>query len=344
MSRDQTCSGCHISPAGGGLLKENGLNVAESIAKWGTSPAFFYGKVPTPSWLTLGGDFRSAGGYTHTPENVLAVFPMQYEVYGLATLPKGFSLYVNAGLRSAEVGNEAATHAWSREHYLMWQQHEGDATGLFVRAGRFMPVFGLRFAEHPVYVRKWGGTPLYADTYGLAIEYIGSRAEVHATGFIKDPLLSTPEHSDGGALVAEYRLSEKLSVGGEAMYTKSDDDEKIRGGLLAKLYLPSAETLLMLEAQYLYQSIDPRGAPNQAVGYLMASKFLGGSYMLDVGLGYFNENIRITELDREAIDVNLHWFVDSHLETILTGRFEMLAFGGGGPESGYALLQLHYRL
>jgi hypothetical protein len=66
--------------------------------------------------------------------------------------------------------------------------------------------------------------------------------------------------------------------------------------------------------------------------------------MLDVGLNYFNENIRITELHREAVDLNLHWFVDSHLEAILMTRFEMLAFGSGGPSSGYALAQLHYRL
>ena len=25
MSRDQTCTGCHLSPSGGGLLNENGL-------------------------------------------------------------------------------------------------------------------------------------------------------------------------------------------------------------------------------------------------------------------------------------------------------------------------------
>lgn len=344
MSRDQTCTGCHISPAGGGLLKENGLSVAETISKWGTAPEFFYGKVPLPSWLTVGGDLRIASGYVHAPENLLATFPMQIEAYAHADLAKGFSLYVGAGARASEVGNESATFAWSREHYLMWQQQPEESTGLFVRAGRFMPVFGMRLVEHPTYTRKWGGTPLYADTYGLAVEYIAPKFELHATGFIQDPLINTPEHSDGGALLGEYRLSETVSVGAEAMYTKSDGDEKIRGGLLGKLYLPGSETLLMFEGQYLYQTIDPRGAPNQVIAHLMASKFFGSSYMLDVGLGYFNENIRVTELHREALDVNLHWFATSHLEAIFTGRFEMLAFGAGGDSGAYALIQLHYRL
>jgi len=100
----------------------------------------------------------------------------------------------------------------------------------------------------------------------------------------------------------------------------------------------------MFEGQFLYQKIEPAGAPNQIVAYLMASKFISPAYMIDVGLGYFNENIRITELDREAADLNVHWFATSHLELIFTGRYETLAFGSGGPSAGYALVQGHYRL
>lgn len=344
MSRDQTCTGCHVSPAGGGMLNENGTNVAESISQLGTSPEFFYGKVPLPEWLQLGGDLRGATGYVRSPENLLAAFPMQIEVYANANLPAGLSLYVNVGARESEVGNEAATHAQSREHYLMWSQNPGEGTGLFVRAGRFMPVFGLRLAEHPTYVRKFGGTPLYADTYGLAVEYVDKQYEVHATGFIEDPLINTPTHDNGGALVGEYRLSETMSVGVEGMYTNSGDDEKYRAGILAKLYLPGPETLLSFEGQYVNQLIDPRGAPKQIVALLQASKWFNPAFMLDVGLNFFNQNLEIEELHREAIDVNFHWFATSHVEGIFTGRFETLAFGSQGPNAGYALLQLHYRL
>ncbi|MBC7973572.1 MAG: hypothetical protein H7138_01210 [Myxococcales bacterium] len=344
MSRDQTCTGCHIGPAGGGLLNENGLATAEGISKWGTAPEFFYGKVPLPSWLTLGGDLRTAGGYIQSPEKILAAFPMQFEAYGHATIAKGISLYVNIGARASQYGNESSTFAQSREHYLMWQQKPGETSGLYVRAGRFMPVFGQRLVEHPAYTRRWGGTPLYADTYGLAVEYVDPKYEVHATGFIEDPLLDTVEHSNGGALLAEVRLSETLSVGVEGMYTKSDDDEKVRVGALAKLYLSGPETLLQFEGQYMNQLIEPRGAPKQIIAYLQASKFLGSSYMLDLGLGYFNTNVQIKELHREAIDLNFHWFATSHIEAIFTGRFEMLAFGSGGPNAAYALIQAHYRL
>ena len=88
LVRDKTCTGCHLSPAGGNLLSENGYAIAESMSHLGTAPEFMYGKIPTPDWLVLGGDLRGATGFLKTPENVLATFPMQIELYAAATFAK----------------------------------------------------------------------------------------------------------------------------------------------------------------------------------------------------------------------------------------------------------------
>ena len=45
---------------------------------------------------------------------------------------------------------------------------------------------------------------------------------------------------------------------------------------------------------------------------------------LDVGLGHYDENIRIKGLDRDALDVNLHWLTTSHIELIATTRIELI--------------------
>ena len=343
LAKDQTCTGCHISPAGGGLLTENGLNTATGISTWGTAPEVFYNKLPLPDWLDLGGDLRGAAGYFQTPFKSLDGFPMQADVY-VAPHFKGFRLYADVGFRPVEKGSEATTHVWSREHYLMWQQDEGASTGLYVRVGRFMPVFGLRLAEHPDYTRRYGGTALYTETYGAAVEYVQSDLEVHATGFIADPLIDAVDAAKGAALYGEYRLSEHASVGGEAMLQVTDDDKRYRGGLTGKVFVPGAEVLVQAELQLVDQVVKTGGTAKQLVGYVLGSRELGSGLQLDVGLGHYDENLHVKNVDRDCVDVNLHWYTTSHVELIWTNRFELMALGSGGPTGAYSLMQLHYRL
>ncbi|HEU0034655.1 MAG TPA: hypothetical protein VFQ53_28720 [Kofleriaceae bacterium] len=348
LSRDQTCTGCHIAPAGGGLLNENGLATAESTSQFGTAPEFFYGKVPSPGWLTLGGDLRGAGGYIQTPQPAGAAFPMQADLYAHAAFGP-ISVQVTFGPRSPTEGNEAATYVWSREHYLMYRQNPDENTGLYIRAGRFMPVVGLRFAEHPMYTRRYGGTQLYTETYGAAIEYIDQKAEVHVTGFIPDPVIDNVENAAGAAAYGELRLSETFSIGALGMFKNTDDDQKIHAGITSKLYLSGPDLLFQLEVQFVNQLVKETptnpdgGAPKGIVGNLVASKMLTDWLLLDVGIGHYDSNLRIKNLDRDCVDLNLHWFATSHLEIALNARYELIGFGDSDP-GAYALLQGHYRL
>jgi hypothetical protein len=350
LSRDQTCTGCHLSPAGGGLLSENGYSIAETMGTLTDSSSFMYGLVPLPSWLAVGGDFRSSTGLLHTPDNAPVFIPMQADVYGHASY-KGFSLHVTVGGRPAQwiPGNGSPSvfdRVWSREHYVTWQQDAEGHEGLYVRAGRFMPVFGLRFAEHPDYTRRYGGTQLYAETYGAAVEYVKPGWEAHLTGFFEDPLIDTVSHDSGAAGYAEFRLDERLQVGGELMVTSNAGHIWTRAGATAKTHLPSADLLVQGELQFVHQQTAGGHGPNQIVGYVMGSKFFGSSFLLDLGLGHFDENIAISGLDRDAIDANFHWFVDSHLEVVWQNRVEGLGVGQsrGGPTGAWTLIHLHYRL
>jgi len=178
----------------------------------------------------------------------------------------------------------------------------------------------------------------------VAAEYVDPAYEVHATGFLRDPIVDTPEHANGAAVVGEVRIRPRLSLGAEAMYTSSPGEQKYRIGAIVRWRLEAPELLLQFEGQFMNQLIEPRGAPKQVIAELLASRFVTGAVLLDVGLGLFDENVAITGLHREALDVNVHWFATSHIEAIATGRIETLAFGDAGPLSGYALAQLHYRL
>lgn len=350
LSYDVTCTGCHVSPSGGGLLNENGLGVAEANALFTDRPQVMYGAFKLPSWLNLGGEFRSGTGYMHTPTNILTFFPMIYELQ--AEVTKGsFSVHVNAGPRPAQVDNENATRVWSREHYLMWAQNPGEASGgLYVRLGRFMPVYGLRLADHPAYNRQYGNTRLYSETYGLHAALIQPKFEAHVTGFIKDPLIDPVDHGSGAMAYVEVRPLETLALGAEGMYKHTADDQRFGGGLTAKYYVPDLKLLLQAEFQYTNQLIAKSptnaagGAPLHLLGFVMGTVQFKPWLMLDLALNHYDSNIRIKDLDRDAVDANLHIFLDSHVELVLMNRVETMALGKGGPTSGWSLLQIHYRL
>jgi hypothetical protein len=369
LSRDQTCTGCHLSPAGGGLLNENGYTVAEGISQFGHKPEFMYGKLLKEGGsFILGGDVRAAGGYLKyggSEDSAVYAFPMQADLYGRIKLGGGVSLQASLGIRPAEETNEALTTVWSREHYLTWQSKEDENYGLYVRAGRFLPVFGLRFAEHPMYTRRYGGTQLYTDTYAVSVSNVTEKSELHVTAFMEDLLIDPVEHANGAAAYGELRISPTLQVGGGVMFKSftngkfflSDeldyDSKEFRIAATNKLYLEGLDLLLSTEIQFINQLVGKSsrsddsaigGAPKGVVGNIVASKMLGSFLLLDVGIGHFDSNFRIKNLDRDCIDINFHWFTTSHLELVLNTRYELLGFGSGGEPGAYALLQVHYRL
>jgi hypothetical protein len=367
LSRDQTCTACHLSPAGGGLLNENGYNTADAISQWSVAPEFMYNKLSLPKWLMLGGDLRGAAGYFNAGGDPLdlavatgqpnvsgssfALIPMQADLYVHGKW-KGFSLQLTGGARPTQNGNQAATSVWSREHYLMWQSNPDGNDGFYVRLGRFMPVFGLRQVEHVDYNRMYGGTPLYGETYGLAVEYVTPKYEAHLTGYIKDPLIDPVEHTNGVALYTETRLNEKLALGLEGKIDQDTDNDldTYRIGVIAKKYFGGkADLLIQLEAQAVTERVlddGGRGAPAQGVGYLMFTHFFSTAIMADLGVGYYDEDVRIAGLDRDAVDLNIHWFTISHLEVLLMNRISKagLGPGAGGQWGGWSMIQLHYRL
>ena len=340
LDREQTCTGCHVSPAGGGLLTENGLSVAETMSTYGGKPEAAHGKLAGYSWLTLGADVRAAAGVLQNQGPRPAAFPMQAEAEAFVH-HDGFSLYATLGVQA---GDTPIKFVQAREHYAMWQSSPDTNTGLYVRVGRFMPVYGLRFAEHNDYTRQFGQTPLYGETYGAALEYIDPRWEAHVTGFVHDPLQDPVELGDGAAAYAEVRPGTSSALGAEGRYAKSSDDARTAGGLTAKYWIAPANVLLQLEGQLVHQTFDAGSKRNQVVSYLMASWFVHDGWLLDFGGSQFNADTKVKAIELEAFDVNLHWFATSHWELLLTSRIQTIAFGSGGGTSGYSLAQIHYRL
>jgi hypothetical protein len=295
LSKDQTCTSCHLSPAGGGLLDENGLSVAETNATYDVAPE------------------------------------------------AGHGVFAVLGAQEGN-GDDALSYVESREHWVMWQSNPGSTSGLYLRIGRFVPVYTLRFVEHTIFTERYGQAPLYGEAYGAAVEYVTNGWEAHVTGFVHDPIQYSAENGDGVAVYTEARPTKWFSVGLEGRYAHSDVDARLAGGATAKLWIAPGDVLLEAESQVIHQTFAAGGSRDQLVNYLMGSWFFHPGWMLDVGLGEFDEDTTVPRVDLECLDANLHWFATSHWELLFTGRIQSIALGAGGPNSGYALLQFHYRL
>src|SRR6266545_1042230 len=103
------------------------------------------------------------------------------------------------------------------------------------------------------------------------------------------------------------------------MVEVSDYDYRIRGDLTVKRYLADVDLLVQAELQISNPRVDAMDGlstygHNELMSELMATYFAAKGIMLDVGWGHYDENLRIRQLDRDAIDVNVHWFLTSHIE------------------------------
>jgi hypothetical protein len=197
--------------------------------------------------------------------------------------------------------------------------------------------------EHPDWTRRYGGTPLYGEAYGAAVEYIDPRWELHATGFVHDPIFSDSiERGNGATLYAEARIAPTTSIGVEGKLDVTPDDRKVYAGVTAKQVLGAI--LLQLEGQVIHQKIDLGGSDNQLVGYLMGSYALPYGILVDLGIEAYAPDLRVRYLDQEGADLDVHWFATSHLEMILVNHVQMQELGAGGLSTGYSLLQIHYRM
>jgi hypothetical protein len=184
------CTGCHFSPTGGGLLTPYGRSLSrEELSTFGkgrgSSPSgreheFLFGALGDalrpvsvgaelwPAHLdvdTMG--FNSTRNFLMNADVTLAFRHENWTAYGeLGRQPRG-----------------GDTRIASFEHWLGYQ-----ARHLGARAGRFLPAYGVRFADHTSFTRAPLGLDTNDQVYALELSYTDDRHLLQ---------VSVGEHADG---------------------------------------------------------------------------------------------------------------------------------------------------
>jgi hypothetical protein len=339
------CQACHFGPAGGGLLNDFGRSEAGDTISRGGDGGFLHGAWTPPGWLALGLDLRAAGAVKQRDEQrELLAFPMQADVYARIGGDR-FSLNLTVGLRGGARDPQPPLieRLASREHYVMYQRE----SGLYVRAGRFFPVFGVRTADHTAYVRRNLGFGILEEPYALGAGTFHGAWEAHVTGFVPNPIpfLGAGVRARGAAAYVERRLlDDHAAIAGQVRVAVSSDDARYTIGAVGKRWFPDARLLLLAELDLQVQTLAHDAGPRrlQLASYLSATQTITRGVQVGVGLHRWHPDLSLRSA-RDAFEVNVQYFPRAHLELHLLTRLD--AQGGDLDASGLlALLQLHYYL
>jgi hypothetical protein len=348
------CDQCHYAPAGGGLITAFGRDaVGDDLSTFGGNGALLFGAVPPlPSWLALGADVRGA----FVAEDVgdikgptYAAFPMQADAQARLSYDI-VSLYGVLGFRGSVRNDDTAIPTQnyqpiststliSREHYLTIRS---GAIGGYIRAGRFFAPFGLRMAEHILYVRSDLGFGTMEESYNLSTGYVFEKSELHLTAFAPDVIRHMGSRETGFTAYYERRFADMAMVAAQFRTAYGGGLTRRIGGLVTKIWLAPVRLMLLGEADFVRNDVSTIPPPSyQFVG-------AGGVSFLPI------KGIIATVLaERDQVDLSVSgaaynagtafvsWFPYAHFELQAVGR---LQFPSGSQTAKTFLFQLHYFL
>ncbi len=238
------CDTCHTDPSGGETLTLMGRAQAEQLLSWGGedrtelrgTSQFFFGEIPEPPDLRLGGSYRHLFVYTAPYEGApsdLVSFPMQVDLYGWANLDLfvlGGSLGVARGIegtahvRGAQLNRELGA-GWillSRTHFIGVRLDRQT----LLRAGRLNLPFGVRVPEHVLWAREATRTDRESDQqHGMALAYAGGPLRLEGMVIAGNFQLYPDRYRERGyALSGEYLIGNTSALGLSSLITRANED------------------------------------------------------------------------------------------------------------------------
>ncbi len=336
------CNACHVNPNGGGLLTEYGRGMsAEVLSTWSyeNESLFLHGALKPehfPTWLTVGGDLR--GVQTHRETRRVKE--------GKYILMQG---QVELGATAGPVTAVAAFGKPDRENHLKGEitryYLQGNLTDqVQVKAGRFLPSFGINLPQHIVSTRQ----PL-----GFGYDSERNAAELHFSGEQWHLAFGGSESRQQSALRSEELavnaqverfFDDKYRVGVSLWRGKSDTHRRLVASLHGILGFTERFYLLSEGAVQLKQSLNPGGAEETGIYHFgrLGYELFKGFHVL--ALEDFAETNRSNPSSFTiSYGGGLLWYPRPHFELELTYS-QRKALQVSREFEDYAFLMFHYYL
>jgi hypothetical protein len=348
------CDQCHYAPAGGGLITAFGRDaVGEDLSTFGGNGQLLFGAPPPlPEWLALGADLRGAFAAEDVGDikgSTDAVFPMQADAqarlsYNIVSLygVLGFRGQVRSDATAIPTQNYqpiSVSRLISREHYLTVRT---GAIGGYLRVGRFFAPFGLRMAEHILYIRSDLGFGTMEETYNLSEGWVFEKSELHVTAFAPDFIRHMGSRETGFTAYYERRFADMAMVAAQFRTGYGGGLTRRIGGLVSKVWLAPARLMLLAEADFVRNDVATVApASYQFVGAGGVSVLPVKGIIATVLQERDQVDLSVSRAAYDATTAFVSWFPYAHFELQALGR---LQFPSGGQTAKTFFVQLHYFL
>lgn len=209
------CTTCHVSPGGGGLLNGYGRSLSkELISTWGKQgeeqPMHGLAKIPegTLDKFLIGGDARYLSRRTQGKSvDVDEGFLMQAQLrFGLVLDKIKFVMTIGK-IENPRVKSDV--RYVSPEYFALWAPKEE----LYVRVGRFEPVFGLRLPDHNVWARSDAGFLPWIERDTVEFISEGETQFASVAGFQATSAMNVAQQITGYAASVYQVFSDRYRVG-----------------------------------------------------------------------------------------------------------------------------------
>ena len=282
LSKQYTrCTSCHYSPTGGGLLTSYGRRLSDQ--ELSTTRSTTSASEPGANddlrgeQAFLFGAFGESLGPAHLgleirPSHLRIDFPGGHQDMNLlmtgdlvgAVQKNGWTAYGSAGrqpphaaIRHGRVIPDSAFVSY--EHWISYQTDHG----LGVRAGRFLPAYGVRFADHTAYTRRSLDFDFDDQVYGVEVsDTIGaSLLQVMASPGKAEAILHDRQHRGFSTSARwQFDLSPRAALVGSALYRDSTRRDQKSGAVGGALGLAPASRVSI------WTEVDARLQPDVAGG------------------------------------------------------------------------------
>lgn len=315
-----SCTACHVSPSGGGVLTPYGRSVsAELMSTWGTAKTaglFFTNnedEQTNPSWLRANVFLRGVQTYRNSETAEIAKFiPMQEDIEAGVDMDR-WAIVASVGLRSKSAASTNPNEFFSRRHYFIYRSNDNWSA----RAGKFMFAFGLNGPDHITATRRGLNWNQGMESYNAELSYSSERTNSTLSVVTDAPEERNIKKDSGAAFTHNFLIREHSKLGLNLYYGRQSSFDRIVYG---PSWVISFTDRLYLSSEIFGQSKKLRSTASTENGYagfhrLSFEAVKGLTPFIQFDRSFLDNKSALTLLD--SYGAGTRWLPYPHVE--LTG-------------------------